>query len=214
MILLNKKALWFVPVFVAYIGLILFCIERFDANILRQVFADKVFVYLIVPPFVCGTSMIEESMKKPSLTRMKSRKQAVLFLLFQQYLLAIGYLLTWFMLIAAFVKGYGGNVEVADFVVRYVRYLLCLVLFVNVAGCFKRINNKMLATIPFIATYVVMIIDVLAITSITGKAFNIIYVMFAWTFCKSNVLSIAVLVIFVVASYLMLVRLDRKADFY
>ena len=203
MILLNKKALWLVPVFVAYIVLILFCIERFDANILRQVFADKVFVYLMVPPFVCGTSLIEESMKKPSLTRMKSRKQAVLFLLFQQYLLAIGYLLI-----------YGGNVEIADFGAKYVRYLLCLVLFVNVAGCFERVNNKLLATIPFIAAYVVMIIDVLAITSISGKAFNIIYVMFAWTFCKSNVLSVAVLMIFVVASYLTLVHLDGKTDFY
>lgn len=214
MILLNKKAIWIVPAFVAYIALILICIERFDADILRQVFADKVFVYLMVPPFVCGITLIEESMKKPSLTRMKSRRQAVLFLLFQQYLLAIVYLFIWFLLIAAFVKGYGGTVEIADFGAKYVRYLLCLVLFVNVAGCFKRVNNKVLATIPFIAAYVVLMIDVLAITSISGKAFMIIYVMFAWTFCKSTILSLVMLTVFVVASYLLMVHLDRKADFY
>lgn len=214
MILFNKRALWLVPAFVAYVILILFCIERFDANILRQVFADKVFVYLIVPPYVCGITLIEESMKKPSLTRMKSRKQAVTFLLFQQCLLAIAYLLIWFLLIAVFVKGYGGTVEITDFGAKYMRYLLCLILFVNVAGCFKRVNNKILATIPFIAAYVVLMTDVLAITSISGKAFIIIYVMFAWTFCKSTVLSLVMLTVFVVVSYLLMVRLDRKADFY
>lgn len=214
MIVFNKKVLLLVPVYIAYMILILCFITMVDIDLLSQVFADKVFVYLIIPPFACGASLIEESLKKPSLVRMKNRKQAVSFLLFQHYFCALVYLLLWFSLIAIFAMWNGELIVVADFAGKYVRYLLCLFLFVNVAGCIKRINNKMLATIPFIAAYVMLTLDVLAITYITGKVSIGIYLLFAWTFYQKSILGIGMLAIFFTASYLLLGRLDRKADFY
>lgn len=218
MIIFSKKARLLVPVYIAYMILILCFITMMEVDILIRVFEDKVFVYFMIPPFVCGASLIEESLKKPSLVRMKNRKQAVTFLLFQQYLFALVYLLLWFSLIAIVAMWNGEMIVVADFVGKFVRYLLCLFLFVNVAGCFKRLNNKMLATIPFVAAYMVLALDVLAITSITGniigKTSGIIYLLFAWTFYQKSMLGIVMLAIFFVASYLLLGRFERKADFY
>ena len=68
MILFNKKAVLLIPVYLLYIILILYFVTLADADILIQAFTDKVFVYLIVPPFACGISLIEESMKKPFTT--------------------------------------------------------------------------------------------------------------------------------------------------
>lgn len=214
MILFNKKAVLLIPVYLLYIILILCFVTLADADILIQAFTDKVFVYLIVPPFACGTSLIEESMKKTLLVRMKDRKQAVSFLLIQQYLFGIIYLVVWFMLIAGFANAYGENIENFNFLGRFLRYLLCFFLFVNVAGCFKRSNKKLLASVPFVAAYVILILDVLAITSITGKELSIVYILFSWTFYGKNMLGIVMLAVFLIGSYRLLNHLDQQADFY
>ena len=214
MILFSKKALILVPMYFIYITLALLFIAIIDVEFMIQVFTDKMFVYLMFPPFICGISLIEESLKKPVLVRMKNRKQAMLFLLLQQYIFAVVYWIVWFLLIIILARGKGEQILVADMVAKLIRYILCSFLFVNVSGCLKRSNHKILSTIPFVAAYMLFILDVLAITSITGKAAMIIYVMFAWTFYGKSMLGIFMLVIFCIATYLFMHRLDEKADVY
>lgn len=67
-----------------------------SGEIVAQVFGDRVYCYLLVPPFIWTISTIDGSTKKPSFIRMKSRNQYLLFLLLQQYLFAVIYLTTWF----------------------------------------------------------------------------------------------------------------------
>ena len=218
MIILNKKALILVPVYLLYICAIVMLITATtsvtDTPMMIQIFTDKSYTYLFLPPFLCGILLIDESIKKPCLIRMKDRKEALSFLLAQQYTFTALYLVAWFIVIALFAKASGEQVIVSNLLSKFTRYLLSLLIFTNLAELFKRLNIKTLNAIPFIAAYMILMIDVLAITAITGKQATIVYLLFSWTFHRNSILSIVMLGIYFAITYVLLRRYDRKADVY
>lgn len=218
MILRNRKTLILVPIYILYIFAIVILItattDVTDTPMMVQVFTDKSYTYLILPPFICGILLIDESIKKPCLTRMKDRKHALTFLLIQQYIFAALYLIAWFAISGLFARTSGEQVILADMIFKFIRYFFSILIFTNLAELFKRLNIKALSTIPFVAAYVILILDVLAITAITGRQANIVYLLFSWTFHRSNILSIVMLGICFVITYILLRHLNRKADIY
>lgn len=213
--IIKSKRFWIIsPIYVAYIVLILLFINVLDVEMLVQVFTDKVFVYLIIPPFILGIALIEESLKKTSIIRMDNRKQALFLALKQQYLLGFIYLVMWFALIALFAIKIGEMVKVSIFLGIFIRYLLCFVLIVNISACMKRLNYKIFVTIPFVLTYAILVIDILVLTFVTGRIGTTLYLVFSWTFFKNSFESIVVLIALSCLSYSCLRRLNSKADFY
>ena len=218
MIIFNKKSLILAPIYLLYICAVVALITGTTAVTetlaMIQLFTDKAYTYLFLPPFLCGILLIDESIKKPCLIRMKDRKEALSFLLVQQYIFTAVYLITWFMVIVLFVKASGEQIVVSSLLSKFARYILSLLVFTNLAELFKRMNIKTLNAIPFIAAYMILMIDVLAITAITGKQANIVYLLFSWTFHRNSFLSIVMLGVFFVITYILLRRYDHKADIY
>ncbi len=218
MILINKKALFLTPIYLLYICAIVMLITETTSvtgtPMMVQIFTDKSYTYLFLPPFLCGILLIDESIKKPCLVRMENRKQALSFLLIQQYIFTAFYLIAWFLVIIVFAKTSGEQVIFSELLTKFARYILSLLIFTNLAELFKRLHIKVLNTIPFIAAYMILLVDVLAITAITGKQANIVYLLFSWTFHKNGILSIAMLGMFFAVTYILLRRFDRKADIY
>lgn len=105
MILFRKRTIRLVPFYLLYMAAVLAASSLYglyaaeSEEIVAQVFGDRVYCYLLVPPFIWTISTIDGSTKKPSFIRMKSRNQYLLFLLLQQYLFAVIYLTTWFSMI-------------------------------------------------------------------------------------------------------------------
>ena len=218
MIIRNKKATIAIPVYLLYICIIMLLVSSATSvtgvTVIEQAFSDKAYCYLIVPPFTCAILLISESIKKPCLTRMESRKQALLFVLIQQYAFSAVYLVAWFAVIVLFAKYCGDQIKISEISGRFVRYLFSLLVFSNLSELFKRVNVKALRSIPFVVTYVILIIDVLAITAITGKQSNIIYLIFSWAFFRSAIVGTPMLGIIFIITLLSLYRINRKADYF
>ena len=217
MIIRNKKAIIAIPIYLGYICIIMLLISASQSvtgvTVLEQALTDKAYGYLVVPPFLCGILLISESMKKTCLTRMKSRKQALLFIQIQQYAFATIYLIAWFVIIVLFCVSTSEQISVSKIFGNYIRYLLSLFIFTNLAELFNRVNIKALRNIPFIAAYVVLIIDVLAITAITGKQSNIVYLIFSWIFFRNVFVGTMMLGVIFISTLILIYRVNQRADY-
>ena len=182
-----------------------------SAPLSTQMFTDKVYCYLIVPPFLWGISMLDESIKKPGLIRMKSRTQALYCLLIQQYLFAASYLAVWFLLIALFVYWGGEALSPVYLLSRYIRYLLSLLLLANLSELLKRLNIKAFKTIPFITAYLFLLLDVQAVQTISNRYGRSIKILFSWTFYSAGYV---LLPIFLVVTFILLLHLNYRYDIF
>ena len=151
MILFRKRTIRLVPFYLLYMAAVLAASSLYElyaaesGEIVAQVFGDRVYCYLLVPPFIWTISTIDGSTKKPSFIRMKSRNQYLLFLLLQQYLFAVIYLTTWFSMIYILAIWHGERYLFVDMFSSYIRYLLSFFLLANISEMLKRTKNKMLA---------------------------------------------------------------------
>lgn len=175
MILFRKRTIRLVPFYLLYMAAVLAASSLYglyaaeSEEIVAQVFGDRVYCYLLVPPFIWTISTIDGSTKKPSFIRMKSRNQYLLFLLLQQYLFAIIYLTTWFSMIYILAIWHGERYLFVDMFSSYIRYLLSFFLLANISEMLKRTKNKMLSTMPFISAYLLLLIDEQVIQSVTNR---------------------------------------------
>lgn len=213
----SKKSLRLVPLYLLYITAILWTIRAarplLGEQLTTQIFTDKAYCYLIVPPFVLGISLLDESMKKPCMIRMKSRLHALFYLLFQQYLLAALYLIAWFALIALFAYGINEQISVTGLFSRYIRYLFSMFVFANLAGLLKRLNSKALCAVPYIAAYILLLLDIQAIAVITNRYGISVKLMFSWIFCQ-GIAGYGMLLIFLIATFAALLYRNRKYDIF
>lgn len=78
MILFRKRTIRLVPFYLLYMAAVLAASSLYglyaaeSEEIVAQVFGDRVYCYLLVPPFIWTISTIDGSTKKPSFIRMKS----------------------------------------------------------------------------------------------------------------------------------------------
>ena len=182
-----------------------------SAPLSTQMFTDKVYCYLIVPPFLWGISMLDECIKKPGLIRMKSRTQALYCLLIQQYIFAALYLAVWFLLIALFTYWGGEALSPVYLLSRYIRYLLSLLLLANLSELLKRLNIKAFKTIPFITAYLFLLLDIQAVQAISNRYGRSIKILFSWTFYSAGYV---LLPIFLVVTFILLLHLNRRYDIF
>lgn len=217
MMLFSKKSLRLAPFYLLYIVAILCTIwaarSLFEEQLTTQVFTDKVYCYLIVPPFVLGISLLDDSMKKPCIIRMKSRLQALFHLLSQQYILAALYLVVWFVVIMMFANGAGEQISIVDLLSKYLRYLLSLFVFANLANFLKRLNIKALSTIPYVVAYLFLLLDIQAIVAITNRSGIPVKLIFSWAFYH-GIVGYVMLLVFLAVTFALLLYHNRKYDIF
>ncbi len=217
MMIFSKKSFRLVPLYLFYIVAILCTVwasrSLFQEQLTTQVFTDKVYCCLIVPPFVLGISLLDESIKKPCIVRMKNRLHALSHLLIQQYLLATLYLIAWFVLIALFAHETKEQISVIDLFSKYIRYLLSMLIFANLAGLLKRLNIKALSPIPYVAAYILLLLEIQAIAAITNRYGRPARLMFSWVFYHDIAGSVMLTVFFIVTFAALLYR-NRKYDIF
>lgn len=214
MILFNKKFRYLMgayAVYIAIINLVTALAQRVEKNMfVFQMLGDKTFTYFIVPPFAYAISLIDESITKPYIIRMENRQKYLYFLLIQQYLFAAFYILMWMIFIACFAK-WNGNTEHINYIDYYFRYLLGLLIFVNLSDFLKRLKIKFFAAIPFVATYLLLVIEVLALAKIANTSSLSIYLVFSWIHYWGSFGHLALIMIyFVLLAFLQ--RQNCKAD--
>lgn len=207
MILLHKKFLRLIPACAAYFTVVL-CITMY-AHFSVQMY--KVYCYLLVPPFLWGIIILDESMSKPALSRIGNRRKALLRLLSRQYLFAAAYLFGWFVMTALFAAMAGEAAAVSDFPGTYVRYLSGLILLVNCCGIFKRLGSMAPPTILFGAAYVLLLVDALMIPSMTNRFGPMVKLVFAWIFSES-VAAYLILAVWIIITFVLLLRRNEEYD--
>ena len=217
MILFRKRTIRLVPFYLLYMAAVLAASSLYElyaaesGEIVAQVFGDRVYCYLLVPPFIWTISTIDGSTKKPSFIRMKSRNQYLLFLLLQQYFFAVIYLTTWFSMIYLLAIWHGETYSFLDMFSSYIRYLLSFFLLANISEMLKRTKNKMLSGLPFISACVLFLIDEQVIQSVTNRNGITIRLIFSWTF---QPLGLVLLPIFLAITTLLLLQLNRTYDIF
>lgn len=217
MILFRKRTIRLVPFYLLYMAAVLAASSLYElyaaesGEIVAQVFGDRAYCYLLVPPFIWTISTIDGSTKKPSFIRMKSRNQYLLFLLLQQYLFAVIYLTTWFSMIYILAIWHGERYLFVDMFSSYIQYLLSFFLLANISEMLKRTKNKMLSTMPFISAYLLLLIDEQVIQSVTNRNGITIRLIFSWTF---QPLGLVLLPVFLAITTLLLLRLNRTYDIF
>ncbi len=217
MMIFSKKSFRLVPLYLLYIVAVLCTVwaarSLFQGQLTTQIFADKVYCYLIVPPFVLGISLLDESIKNPCIIRMESRLHALFYLLFQQYLLSVLYLIAWFVLIVLFAHEANEQISVIDFFFKYIRYLLSILIFVNLADLIKRLNIKALSAVPYIAAYILLLLEIQAIAVITNQYGRSVKLMFSWAFYH-GIAGYVMLTAFLVVTFASLLYRNHKYDIF
>lgn len=213
----HKRLLCLAMLYIGYIavimGVTLLLRGPSDTSFLGQISSDKVYSYLLVPPLLCGIFIIDESMKKPLLIRMGSRRRALLRLLAQQYLFTMIYVSVWFGQIALFARLGGETFAVIGLLGEYGRYLLSLLLLVNCAELFKRLNSMAVPAVLFGASFILLLIDVLFIPTVTNRFGPPVRLLFSWAFPRRG-LSYLILAAWLVITFVSLLNRNDTYDIF
>lgn len=212
MIITNKRALPLTAAIMVFIVAVLTIITRSGSDIGTYTVFDKFYTYIIVPPFAGILTLIDESINKPVIVRIGSRSRALRFEIMQQYSFAAGYLLLWFLMFTAFGIMSGASITTKGLLNRFFRYLLSFIIFVNVAGIFKRTPMKLLSSVPIVSAYIFLLLDTMVLTAITSRFGATLYLIFSWTFYRKDIPAFIALALWSVITLICLHYCNRKAD--
>lgn len=212
MIITNKRALPLTGAIMIFITAVLNIIARSGSDIGIYTIFDKFYTYIIVPPFAGILTLIDESINKPVIIRIGSRSRALRFEIIQQYSLAAGYLLLWFLMFTAFGIMSGASITTTGLLNRFFRYLLNFIIFIHVAGVFKRTPIKLLSSVPIVSAYIFLLLDTMALAAITSRFGATLYLIFSWAFYKRDVPAFIALSLWSVITLVVLHNCNRKAD--
>ena len=157
-----------------------------------NLFFDKLVVFLLTPPFLLGTLLIERTITPTVIIRTKNRTQALLLELVQKYFLGFLYLTTWFILLVLFsLIKFGGifsSGDAARILLWYIRFLLGFLIMINFSALLKKSNIKLLTSASSVIVYLLFALEVIAVVPELDKQLGIeINLIFSWMFYDSTV---------------------------
>lgn len=169
---------------------ILFCLFGFADDKtawFSNLFFDKLVVFLLTPPFLLGTLLIERTITPAVIVRTKNRTHALLLELVQQYFLGFIYLTVWFILLVLFsLIKFGGifsGEDAAQIFLWYIRFLMGFLLMINAAALLKRSNIKLFTSASSVIVYLFFALEVIAVIPELDKQLGLeINLIFSWMF--------------------------------
>ena len=157
-----------------------------------NLFFDKLVVFLLTPPFLLGTLLIERTITPTVIIRTKNRTHALLLELVQKYFLGFLYLTTWFILLVLFsLIKFGGifsGGDAARILLWYIRFLLGFLIMINASALLKKSNIKLFTSASNVIVYLFFALEVIAVIPELDKQLGIeINLIFSWMFYDSTV---------------------------
>lgn len=157
-----------------------------------NLFFDKLVVFLLTPPFLLGTLLVERTITPTVITRTPNRLYALFLELVQQYFLGFIYLTVWFILLVLFsLIKFGGifsGEDAAKILQWYVRFLLGFMIMINCSVLLKKSNITLFASASSVIVYLFFAVEVLAIVPELDKQLGIeINLVFSWMFYDGTV---------------------------
>ena len=221
MIVLHKKMISFAGVCLLLFLAILsgLCIFVNSQSLwFSNLFFDKLIVFLLIPPFMFGTILVEKSMTPTLIVRTKNRNHALHLQLIQQCVLGVVYLTIWFTLLITFsLIKFGGVVSNTDAVcilAWFGRLLLGYLIIIIGTALLKKSNIWLLKSAAYVLIYLLLTLEVLAVIPEMDQQFGIeINFVFSWMFYESVTSFAAMLVILVVLTGLLMIVV-LKEDIY
>lgn len=152
-----------------------------------NLFFDKLVVFLLTPPFLLGTLLIERTITPTVMIRTKNRTHALLLELIQKYFLGFLYLTAWFILLTLFsLVKFGGifsGRDAARILLWYTRFLLGFLIMINASVLLKKSNIKLLISASNVVVYLFFALEVIAVIPELDKQLGIeINLIFSWMF--------------------------------
>ena len=190
MIIVHKKMMAYAGGCLLLFLSILFCLFGFADDKtawFSNLFFDKLVVFLLTPPFLLGTLLIERTITPAVIVRTKNRTHALLLELVQQYFLGFIYLTVWFILLVLFsLIKFGGifsGEDAAQIFLWYIRFLMGFLLMINAAALLKRSNIKLSTSASSVIVYLFFSLEVIAVIPELDKQLGLeINLIFSWMF--------------------------------
>ena len=190
MIIVHKKMMAYAGGCLLLFLSILFCLFGFADDKtawFSNLFFDKLVVFLLTPPFLLGTLLIERTITPAVIVRTKNRTHALLLELVQQYFLGFIYLTVWFILLVLFsLIKFGGifsGEDAAQIFLWYIRFLMGFLLMINAAALLKRSNIKLFTSASSVIVYLFFALEVIAVIPELDKQLGLeINLIFSWMF--------------------------------
>lgn len=195
MIVVHKKMMAYAGGCLLLFLSILFCLLGFADDKtawFSNLFFDKLVVFLLTPPFLLGTLLIERTITPTVIVRTKNRTHALLLELMQQYFLGFIYLTVWFILLILFsLIKFGGifsGWDAAQIFLWYIRFLMGFLLMINAAALLKRSNIKLFTSASSVIVYLFFALEVIAVIPELDKQLGLeINLIFSWMFYDGTI---------------------------
>lgn len=221
MIILHKKMLGYAAGCLFLFLSILSCLCLVaDGETLwfSNLFFDKLVVFLLTPPFLLGTLLVERTITPTVITRTPNRIYALFLELVQQYFLGFIYLTVWFILLMLFsLMKFGGvfsGEDTIQILLWYVRFLLGFTIMINCTVLLKKSNIKLFASASSMIVYLLFAVEVLAVVPELDKQLGIeTNLVFSWMFYDSAAGLAAMIALLLILTGGLLVAAKREELF-
>lgn len=165
--------------------LILLSVSPDQTYWIANVFHDKTFLYIWLPIYLIGNYVIDNSVSIVQMTRMKTRRDAMGFLMIQQFLHALFCVTIWFVVITilSIVKFNGISVMRITEVLNWcLKYMGEIILISNAIIILRRSNKKQLREFAYVITYCLVLIENTLVSEFNMVSPRNMYVCFSWMF--------------------------------
>lgn len=223
MILQHKKfykllGLYFALFLISQLVIYLFAQNDFSVWDI-SVNMDKLIIYILIPLFLCGSSIIDQSITKTVVVRMGSRKKALRFEMKQQYLFAAIFFIAWTLLIFLFTAVLFDfsflREDWLEVLNLYSRVFLGSCLLLNCAAILRKEKHFNIAMAAYPLAYLLLLLEVMAIRpamEMVGQGMEV-NLFFSWIF-YDGALAFFVLAFWLSISCILLEHMATKEDIF
>lgn len=179
----------------------------------NQWFFDKFFVFQFISVVIIGMAIESRYFHNLSYIRIGSRREIFrkeLLRYYRQGFICLNIMYIFIILGALLLQESSHILQLIEW---YIRYLLGIIVFINIMSCLKWSNNFILSRYCKLFTFIWMIIELLLLKPYVNKFFSFdINLLFSWIFYRGSV-SYFYMLILIVLTILLNTRLSDKRDF-
>ena len=195
--------------------LIVFLVQIFSNDLSTGVeirFTDKLFSYQFCVMFLLGTVIIDQHYSAINYHRYKNRKAIIVSQVSRHLIFSFVFAFILFAMASIVLIVFNGNEYLNSlkvFTDKYFRFVLGFFLAGIISLNFRYSNFKRISNIPYIASYLVVLTELMLFENIK-KSFDFdIYLMFSWVFSDYILLSYGILIL---CSVILTVVLYKRID--
>jgi len=185
-------------------------------NWFSQWFFDKFFVFQFISIVIVGLVIESKYFHYLSYVRIGSRREILKIELLRYYrrgFLCLNIMFIFIILGALLLQVFRESSCILQLIEWYIRYLLGIILFINIMSCLKWSNNLILSRYCNLLTFIWMTIELILLKPYVKKFFSLdINLLFSWVF-HSGSMGYFFILILIVLTTLLNIKFTDKRDF-